>query len=84
MNEPSLQDKKTIYQARRGLKELDLFIDPYVKSYFLQAEQQEKEAFRQLMACEDPDLLDWFMGKSEPDEALAALVKKIKQLKLGA
>ena len=33
--EPTIEQRKIIYQARRGLKELDIFIDPYVKQHYL-------------------------------------------------
>ena len=29
--EPTLEQRRIIYQARRGLKELDFYIDPYIK-----------------------------------------------------
>ena len=28
--EPTLEERKVIYRARRGLKELDIYFDPYV------------------------------------------------------
>jgi antitoxin CptB len=79
--EISLHDRKVIYRARRGLKELDIYFDPYVKQHYLAAAAQEKAAFARLIEQEDPDLLDWFMAVSEPDDAeLVALVSKLKLL----
>lgn len=75
-------DRRLIYQARRGLKELDMFIDPYIKTHFVDASDAEKATFSRLVAAEDPDLLDWFMEKSTPEDVeLAALILKIKSLK---
>lgn len=79
--EISLHDRKVIYRSRRGLKELDIYFDPYVREHYLKAPEAEKVAFAHLIEQEDPDLLDWFMAVSEPeDEALKAIITKLKQL----
>ncbi len=78
-DEISLEERKVIYRARRGLKELDVYFDPYVKNYYLSAEPFEKEMFAELVAQEDPDLLDWFMEVSEPPRPeLKAFILKLK------
>lgn len=72
------QDKKVIYRARRGLKELDFYLDPYVREHYLHASAAEKATFATLVEQEDPDLLDWFMGTSQPqDVKMADLISKI-------
>lgn len=40
--EMTLEERKVIYRARRGLKEIDVYFDPYVKQYYLQADAEEK------------------------------------------
>lgn len=82
MHEPTNHQRRIIYQARRGLKELDFYIDPYVKNHYLTADGDEQLAFEQLLGYEDPDLLLFFLGQASPDEpAVSALIDKIKQLK---
>ena len=77
--EMSLEERKVIYRARRGLKEIDVYFDPYVKQYYLNADAAEKETFAELVAQEDPDLLDWFMEVSEPPRPeMTALIVKLK------
>ena len=77
--EISLVERKTIYRARRGLKEIDVYFDPYVKNHYLQADAAEKEIFEALVEQEDPDLLDWFMEVSEPPRPeMRALIVKLK------
>lgn len=79
--EPTLEQRKIIYQARRGLKELDFYIDPYVKSHYLTASAEEQDSFAQLLTYEDPDLLNFFMNQDTPKETdVAALVQKLKAL----
>ncbi len=40
--EMTLEERKVIYRARRGLKEIDVYFDPYVKNYYLKADPAEK------------------------------------------
>ncbi|CAG69874.1 MULTISPECIES: FAD assembly factor SdhE [Acinetobacter] len=77
--ELTLEERKVIYRARRGLKEIDVYFDPYVKNYYLTAPASEKALFAELVAQEDPDLLDWFMEVSEPPQVeLKQLIQKLK------
>lgn len=75
----SLEERKVIYRARRGLKEIDVYFDPYVKNYYLNADPEEKATFAALVEQEDPDLLDWFMEVSEPPRPeMRELIRKLK------
>ncbi|MBP2280129.1 antitoxin CptB [Psychrobacter sp. PL15] len=77
--EPTNEQRRVTYQARRGLKELDFYIGPYVKELYLTADPTEQETFAQMLTHEDPDLLDYFTNQSQPeDEAIWILVNKIK------
>ncbi|EXB87697.1 succinate dehydrogenase assembly factor 2 [Acinetobacter sp. 272263] len=77
--EMTLEERKVIYRARRGLKEIDVYFDPYVKQYYLQADAEEKATFAELVAQEDTDLLDWFMEVSEPPRPeMKQLIIKLK------
>lgn len=79
---PTNAQRRIIYQARRGLKELDFYIDPYVKSHYLTATIEEQQAFEALLAYEDPDLLLFFLGQAAPQEvAVMVLIEKIKTLR---
>ena len=79
--EPTLEQRKVIYRARRGLKELDYYIDPYVREHYLKASEAEQAIFAQLMEEEDPDLLDWFLFNQQQKAEYAELINKLKQLK---
>ena len=82
--EPTNEQRRIIYQARRGLKELDFYIDPYVKQHYLLADEEEQQTFARLLTHEDPDLLNFFMNQDKPEDAQeAALVLKLKKLQHG-
>jgi len=49
--EMSLEERKVIYRARRGLKEIDVYFDPYVKQYYLNADAAEKEGTLHFIGC---------------------------------
>lgn len=77
--EPTNEQRRIIYQARRGLKELDFYIDLYVKEIYLTAEPAEQETFAEMLTHEDPDLLDYFTNQNRPEnEEIWVLVNKIK------
>ena len=77
--EPTNEQRRIIYQARRGLKELDFYIDPYVKELYLTADATEQATFAEMLTHEDPDLLDYFTNQNRPEEDdIWALVNKIK------
>ncbi|OBX79905.1 hypothetical protein A9308_04605 [Moraxella atlantae] len=81
----TLEQRKTIYRARRGLKELDFYFSPYVKHAYLAADAAEQALFGELIAQEDPDLLDWFLYDAAPPNAeWAALIAKIKHVAASA
>lgn len=82
MIEPTIAQRRIIYQARRGLKELDYYIDPYVKNHYLNADEDEQTVFAHLLGYEDPDLLLFFLGQATPDNKdIALLIEKMKTLK---
>ena len=77
--EMTLEERKVIYRARRGLKEIDVYFDPYVRNYYLNASPEEKALFAELVDQEDPDLLDWFMEVGEPPRAeIKMFILKLK------
>ena len=79
-DEMTLEEREVIYRARRGLKEIDVYFDPYVKQYYLQADAHEKAMFAELVEQEDPDLLDWFMEVSAPPRPeLLDFIHKLKK-----
>lgn len=78
--EMTLEERKVVYRARRGLKEIDVYFDPYVKQHYLQADAAEKALFKELVDQEDPDLLDWFMEVTEPPRPeIKTFILKLKK-----
>jgi succinate dehydrogenase flavin-adding protein (antitoxin of CptAB toxin-antitoxin module) len=61
------------------MRELDLLLTNYLDQDYGQAEEQQKQAFRELLALPDPDLIDYLLGGQTPrDAALAKVVSHIR------
>lgn len=81
MNHATIDQRRVIYQARRGLKELDFYLDFYAKTYYLQSSPKQQALFAQLLTYEDPDLLLFFLDQGCPTSEIKALVHHIKALR---
>ena len=67
-----------LWASRRGMLELDLVLEPFVRARYEQLDQPDRERFQQLMECEDQDLFGWFLRRQVPEEEdLALIVKQI-------
>lgn len=62
-------ERQLRWQCRRGLKELDVLLEPFMEDHYLDLPAAEQAMFARLVAEEDVDLLAWFMGYQVPDNA---------------
>lgn len=68
-----------LWQCRRGLKELDVLLEPYCISQYKTLDTDQQALFVELLTHEDIDLYDWFFTEAPaPSEALSALIERIK------
>lgn len=69
---------RVIWHSRRGMLELDLVLEPFVKNSYLLLDQEAQALYRRLLTCEDQELFNWFL-KKEPasDKDLATMVETI-------
>lgn len=66
---PKLTGERLRWACRRGMLELDLILEPYVLERFDHADPEEQRKFIKLLECSDQDLFDWFLKKSDPNDA---------------
>lgn len=72
---------KLKWQCRRGTLELDILLQNYLSQRYKSAPSAEQQAFVELLALEDTELLPYLMGDRLPQaENLSVLVKKIRVL----
>ena len=69
---------RVIWHSRRGMLELDIVLESFVKDSYLLLDLDSQALYRRLLTCEDHELFNWFL-KKEPakDAGLAAMVEII-------
>jgi antitoxin CptB len=74
--------RRLCWHSRRGMLELDLVLEPFVKGKYLKLPKEDQLRYQRLLECEDQDLFSWFMGRSRPqDEELVSIVETILEYK---
>lgn len=67
------------WASRRGLLELDLLLAPFVEERYQGLSESLQRDFRQLVTCEDQDIMNWIMGRDTvSDPALESVVLEIR------
>ena len=66
------------WASRRGLLELDLFLEEFVANAYPVLDDDMKALYKELMGEADQDLFEWLMGRSQPSETLLPIVETIR------
>lgn len=67
------------WRCRRGMRELDVVMVYYLDHHYDGASAQDQAAFRELIECQDPEILDFLTGRALPQgEALNRVVEVIR------
>ena len=73
------------WRCRRGLLELDLVLESFVRDNLHGLTKAELEAFGRLLEAGDNDLWDWVSGRAEPhDPTLAELIARLRAVRWAA
>ena len=68
------------WQSRRGLLELDRFFEPFFGGDLSAHDEATITALERLMDCQDLELLDWLLGRSQPqDPQLGYALKLVRR-----
>ena len=63
------------WKCRRGMLELDLFLEDILEHQFLLLSDDDKALFEVFLEAPDPVMMDWFMRRDVPnDPALRKLL----------
>ncbi|SFG45055.1 succinate dehydrogenase assembly factor 2 [Neptunomonas qingdaonensis] len=60
--------RRLLWQSRRGMLELDLLFEPFVKEAFRDLPEDDQDRFVNLLACEDQDIFLWVMEREIPQD----------------
>ena len=76
-----MSDEKSriLWRCRRGIKEMDIVLQDFIKDSYDELNNENKSAFSKLLEEQDLDILNWILGKGKPeDTALIEIIKKIR------
>jgi len=67
--------------CRRGMLELDLIFEAFLKNNYLNCDKDVQNTFENLLSCQDQELYEWLVSrKSMPtDPKLKKLVEQLRQ-----
>jgi antitoxin CptB len=72
---------RLLWRCRRGMKELDILLERFVRQALPQAPVLERQAFERLLELPDPLLAGYLLGQERPgDRELAELTARIRDL----
>ena len=60
--------------------ELDLYLVGFAESRYASLSQADRAAYRELLAREDWEILDWLRRDSEPERGLARIVALVREV----
>ena len=68
---------RLFWHSRRGMLELDALLVPFLKEVFCELSEDDQAKYERLLSCEVPELFEWFMQKSTPEDAEHAYMVKM-------
>ncbi len=67
------------WQCRRGMRELDLLLEAFVREHYDALDGSQRRALQRLLECPDQLLLDYLLGRLVPsDREVAHVVARIR------
>jgi antitoxin CptB len=78
------EGRRLLWRCRRGMKELDILLERYVRSQVADASPRDRGTLRQLLELPDPVLADYLFGHTPvSDPQMAQLVSAIRGHRAG-
>lgn len=65
---------RVCWASRRGMLELDLVLEPFVREVYPTLDRVDQGRYRKLLECEDQELFGWFLGRQVPEDAELAVI----------
>lgn len=60
--------KRICWHSRRGMLELDLIMEPFVKKHFRDLSAEDQQRYVKLLEEEDTDMFRWFLRAELPED----------------
>ena len=68
---------KVIWASRRGLLELDLLLEPFIRSEFTKMSDFDQSHLYEFLKLDDDELFDFFLGSKEVPQQFLAVVSEV-------
>ena len=76
--ESDAEYNRLCWHSRRGMLELDLVLEPFVREAYPSLAEEDKQRYRRLLECEDQDLFRWLVGAEQVEnKEIATIVQHI-------
>lgn len=72
---------RLLWRCRRGIREMDLLLERFLLNHYPLLSDEEKNIFDSLLDETDPDLMNWIMGRTKPEnQAYLPLLAKLRSM----
>lgn len=71
---------RLLWRCRRGIREMDIVLQTFLNQSYDTLSDTDKNSFAQLLDEADLDILNWIMGKGEPEnDGIKNIITLIRQ-----
>ena len=71
---------RLLWRCRRGIREMDIVLQEFLNQSYDTLSDADKYSFAQLLDEADLDILNWIMGKDEPEnDGIKNIITLIRQ-----
>ncbi|MES2663312.1 MAG: succinate dehydrogenase assembly factor 2 [Pseudomonadota bacterium] len=82
-SDPKINKSYLQWQCRRGMKEIEVLLMPFVETHYDALNEAEKHVFLQFLEEADAEIHSWFLGYETPKNIdYQVLIEKIKTVHL--
>lgn len=72
------------WQCRRGIKEVEVLLEPFFEERYQSLSEQDKKLFEKLLDQHDVEMFEWFTHRSKPEAPDLAYIVKMVLDRVGA
>ena len=71
---------RLLWRCRRGIREMDIVLQTFLNQSYDTLSDADKKSFSHLLDEADLDILNWIMGKDEPEnDSIKSIITLIRQ-----
>ena len=71
------QKKALVWRCRRGIKEIEILLIPFLENHFVNESEEIRNAFIKLLEEADLDMFEWFTHREEPEDSQLKMIVNV-------